>query len=759
MALIGRRTMRDAANAAQSRLERARSERPGPAGAGGVSRLALIAALIASAPAAAQTPAPEPESNAPTLTQQLRQRISNRGQNELATLEADQIDYDPNSEIVRASGDVRVYYEDRELRADELIYNGGKDEIVASGDVQLINPDGSVVAADGASFDSELKNGIIRSARAVLSDGKARMAAVEARREGGRYTTLSKVVFSPCKVCQEDPNPLWRIRARRIVQDEETRDIYYEDATFEVLGTPVAYLPFFSHADPSVKRRSGVLAPHYLSSDALGQALKIPYFLALAPNRDLTITPFLATEENPVLEGEYRAWESYGKFNLAGSATVSDDDAQDGFRGHFDGDGEFELGGDVFAGYDAYFASDDTYLRRYGYSSVDRTTSRLYAEKFGEQGFASAEGVYFQSFREDEFAGTIPLVLPSLEAEQSFAAPMVGGDLTFSAGGLSIRRTEGRDMSRITGEARWDRVATTEVGVVFDLGASVRGDAYYVQDDPAYDEEFVGRVLPLASLETSYPLGMSTENASHVVSPIVSLVYAPYGGNPEEIPNEDSLDAELDELSIFSESRFPGLDRWEEGPRATAGLRYQRLAMDDGPDVEAMIGQSYRLKDTNQFGSGSGLEDAVSDVVGSWQVSFDEIGVADNLSFGHRFRISDSLSFGRNEAYASTELFDRARLTGAYVFLNADPAAGALDDRSEATASAEIDLTQYWTVLGAARRDLEQDRFVNAGGGVRYSDECLEVDFSVNRRFNSVEDAPASTNFGLSLRLKSIDAN
>lgn len=726
---------------------------------------ACLATAIAAASLTGFTPIAavaqsEVESRAPTLNQQIRQRLGTRADaDEVATLEADRIDYDPNTEVVTASGDVRVFYGDRVLRANRITYDGVRDEIDASGDVQLINPDGSVLEGDKVAFDSALENGLIQGARAVLSDGKARLAAVEGRRVEGRFTTLSKAVFSPCKVCEDNPTPLWRIRARRIIQDAEKRDIVYEDATFEVFGVPVGYLPFFSHADPSVKRRTGFLTPEYLQTDTLGHGVKTPYFIAFGPSRDLTITPFAMTEELPVLELEYRAWEKFGKFKIGGSGTHSDDDLERGFRGHVIGDGAFDLGADVIAGYDVFFASDDTYLRRYRYSSVDRTTSRLFVERFGVQGFAAAEGVYYQSFREDEFTGDIPLVLPNIDFEQSFDSPIFGGDVTLGANALVLSRDVGRDVNRLSGELRWDRIATTSLGVVFDLSASVRADAYYVADDPAFDEEFVGRVLPLASLEASYPLGLSTETADHVVSPIASFVYTPYGGNPDEIPNEDSQDAEYDELSIFAENRFAGLDRWEEGPRATAGLRYQRLSRNGGPNVEATIGQSYRLRDTNRFSDRSGLDGEVSDLVGSWQVSFNNASFGKNLTLGHRFRATDKFNFARNEAYAEADLFDRMKFSGGYVFLDADPEAGAPDDRSELHGAAEFDITDYWSVLGGARRDLESSRFVTANGGLRYADECIELDFAVSRRFNSVEDAPASTNFGFTVRLKSIDAN
>ena len=65
----------------------------------------------------------------------------------------------------------------------------------------------------------------------------------------------------------------------------------YQDAFFEIFGQPVFYLPYFQTPDPSVKRKSGFLSPIYGNSSTLGYITGIPYYFALAPNDDFTVTP------------------------------------------------------------------------------------------------------------------------------------------------------------------------------------------------------------------------------------------------------------------------------------------------------------------------------------------------------------------------------------------------------------------------------------------------------------------------------------
>ena len=84
----------------------------------------------------------------------------------------------------------------------------------------------------------------------------ARLAANGARRTEGELNEFSRIVYSTCNLCAKDPTkpPLWQIRALSAVQDLEHKKIEYTDAVMEMYGVPVAYMPYFWQADPSVKR-------------------------------------------------------------------------------------------------------------------------------------------------------------------------------------------------------------------------------------------------------------------------------------------------------------------------------------------------------------------------------------------------------------------------------------------------------------------------------------------------------------------------
>jgi LPS-assembly protein len=341
-------------------------------------------------------------------------------------LEADEIIVDRPANTARAIGNVRITYGDRVLKASQIEYDLDNNRIKADGLITIINSDGTTFQATEAQLDDDLSDGLIRGARAMLSNS-GRVAAVAAQRQDGNKTLLSKAVYSPCKVCEESPDPLWQVRASKMVHDETERDYVYKDVYFDVLGYPVAYLPYFRHPDETVEKRSGFLPPTIGGGSSLGYFVQVPYFIDIAPNRDITLAPIVATDESPVLAGELRGLETFGRYVLDGSLSYGDVDGKEQLRGHIFADGIFDLGQGWATGFDINRASDDVYLRKYNITDIDRLNSRIFAEKYTDSGFFAANSYAFQSFREDEFSGEIPLILPEFDAEHTMAVPYIGG--------------------------------------------------------------------------------------------------------------------------------------------------------------------------------------------------------------------------------------------------------------------------------------------------------------------------------------------
>lgn len=706
---------------------------PRRAGAGGAVLLALLSCAFSAPDARAQ--------DFGALSGEI-------DENQPVALIADEVTFDSETGIVTARGSVEIYHGDRTLTADMISYDTNRNLFSAEGDIALRDQAGVVIYADVAELDGELKDGLARGARAVLSDG-SRMSAVAAHRIDGQTNALSKAVFSSCAVCAEDPEPLWQIRARRVVHDQVQKEIFYEDAVFEVEGVPVFWLPYFSHADPSVVRRSGFLTPKFQSSTTYGYGVKTPYHFVLGPDRDLTLTPFIMTNDGLIMEGEYRAVKETGFYAFEGSAHVNDYDGEEQFRGHLFGHALFDAPFGFEYGADVALSTDDAYLRRFDFTDEDRLTTELFLRRYQNDGFASVSGLYFQSNREDEPQSEVPVVLPEFELQQRFDAPYVGGDLFANSSVLALARDDGRDVLRFSGGLDWERGLVSKTGFAFRGFAESRFDYYKFDGDPTVEESDAVRLLGLAGVEVSYPLVRHGDRNTQILEPIAQFIFSHEGGNPDEVPNEDSQDISFDETNLFSTSRSPGLDLWEEGPRMNLGWRYELLS-EAGLDLSASAGRVLRFEEASEFPDASGLSGSQSDYVAAWSLAYGE-----NFNFTNRFRLSDDFELARNEILAELD-YGRWRADGSYVFFESDADADIVEDRQEFAFDGKVDLTPSWTLSAGFRFDAEQGDFLRVDSGLVYRNECIEVDFGLGRRFTDTEGAPAATSVGLEVRLLSV---
>jgi len=676
---------------------------------------------------------------------------------------ADSLTHDQELGTVQASGNVEISSGDRILRADSVSYNQRTEVVSASGNVAILEPTGEVLFVDYAELGDGLKSGFVKSLRLLMTDS-SRFAAADAQRQGGNITRMSRAVYSACDLCPDNPErpPLWQIKAIEVVHNQTAQRIDYKDAFLEVYGVPVMYLPFFSHPDPTVKAKTGLLAPRYGTSTELGGRIDLPYYIRFSDHADATITPTITTKEGLILAGEYREKTRTGFWNLDASVTRADErDALNSktggteVRGHAYAKGEFQLDPVWRWGIDARRTSDDTYLRRYNISSTDNLTSNLYLEGFNGSHYAAANAYAFQGLRETDDPGETPVVLPSLEFSWVGQPNHRGDRYAFDANLLSLYRTDGQDTRRLSLTGNWQRPVITEGGSLLNFSALLRGDGYHVSSMPdastpgTTDDGFRGRMLTQAAVDWRLPFVRQDGSVRQVIEPMAMAVISPYGGNPTGIPNEDSLSFEFDDTNLLSRNRFPGLDKWEGGPRVNLGLKTGVYGASGGYTT-AMIGQSWRLKADSTFGDRTGLENKRSDYVARVMVSPSKY-----VDYIHRLRLDrDSLSVRRNEFDLSLGP-DAWRFNVGYLNLSQELSANNLSSREELRLSANAELSKFWSTSAHARRDLSSDGgSISHGIGLTYEDECVIFTSEYDRTFTVDRDVRPASTFYFKIRLK-----
>ena len=693
---------------------------------------------------------------------------------------ADTLTYDQDSDIVTASGEVRMNREGYHLSADAVTWNRVTGEVRAEGNVRVISPAGDVAYGDSVQLEENLRDGLVENLLLVLEDG-GRLAATQARREQG-LTILDRAAYTPCAVVDADGcprNPTWQINAVRVVHDPVRHRITYQGASLNLFGMPVLALPGLSHPDGSQGGGSGLLVPEVRINRRNGVEVSVPYYLRIARNRDATITPHIYTDVLPMLEAEYRELTSLGAFQLRGYATHGSrlgidpvDPTQDrnrGFRAYFEGNGRFQLDPNWSVTASGRYVTDRTFLRRYDISRDDRLRSVVDAERIGRTSYISIAGWAFQGLRSTDISGLQPVALPALDARWRLPDPWLGGRFELQANTLSILRPEGQDSQRAFVRAEWERRRITGLGQELVLTAYARGDLYHVNESLLTpiafyrgEEGWNGRFIGALAADLRWPLVGPFMGGTQRLTPRFQLVASPPTPNLD-IPNEDARAVDLEDSNLFALNRFPGYDRWEDGVRATYGADW---AVDlPGIAFRTNIGQSYRLSRLNEIlPPGTGLTDRFSDFVGR-----SSLRVGRNISFVHRFRVDkDNFAVRRNEIDATVGGTETYATVG-YLRLNRniDPMLEDLRDREEIRVGGRWRFARYWSVFGSAVVDLtnlDEDPLSDADGfepvrhrlGFLYDDDCIELGVTWRRDYETTGDARRGNTFLIRVALKNL---
>ena len=664
----------------------------------------------------------------------------------LASLVADSVVVDPKGRII-ADGNVVVYFDGTRLRADRIVYDRQTDTLSVDGDIVLRDASGDVFTADGATLNGDLQDGLLTSARLVL-DQQLQLAAAQIARVDDRYTTLRRVVASSCQVCAKNPTPLWEIRASRVVHDTIERQLYFDGAQFRLAGVPVLYVPRLRLPDPSLERASGLLIPELRTSSDLGTGIQLPYFIALGPHADATLTPYLSASTT-TLEFEYRQEIKNGRLTFEGAAT--NDDTLGG-RGYFFANGRYRLPRGFIATGQLEFVSDAGYLFQYDYSSKDRLTNELALDRVRDKDLFRASITEFRTLREQEIPirDTLPDRFVEVSYERDLADAYFGGRALLRFDSAALNRPSssdilGRDVSRIGAGLEWSRRSIFDAGLVLDTEAAMRVDAYNIGQDSTFERNTF-RAAPRAATELRWPhTRMTASGATEVVEPILRLDFANVTGNA--VPLEDSRIIEFDEANLFAPTRFPGIDGIEDGTRAAIGVNWHRTSA-DGWTANLAFGRVASLDGTLQF---SDTADGLDADQSEWLFA-GQLALHDRLWLSSRSLFDDNVAFTLNETRVDWQA-ERAGISSSYLFAQPEPAEGRTDKLSEWAVEGVLDLNDNWTASADWRYDFNEGRAARAGIGLDYETDCIRIDLSVTRRYATSTSVTPTTDFGFRVSL------
>ncbi|MBA86023.1 MAG: organic solvent tolerance protein [Rhodobacteraceae bacterium] len=677
-----------------------------------------------------------------------------------AVLVADSLSLSGRTRLI-AQGHVEVMHGNARLKAARIEYDRTKDQLIITGPITLTEGEDTVILAGSGELDSKLENGILRGARMVFEQ-QVQLAANQINRIGGRYTQLYKVAATSCQVCNSNTPPVWQIRAQRTIHDQQERQLYFENAQLRLLDVPVMWLPRMRLPDPTLERASGFLIPSLKQSSELGLGIRIPYFIKIGDHKDLTLTPYLSAETT-TLEWRYRQAFRTGRIEFEGALT--DDTLLPGEqRGYVFADGLFDLPQDYKLSFGIEAVTDRAYLLDYLYSEKDRLKSEIAVTRVKRDEYRRAALVSFQTLREGEDNSTIPTIIGDLEYERRLFPARLGGELRLNLASHAHYRYsdlatdgpdsdiwgDGRDVSRAEMSAQWLRSWSFGPGIQAEFMAGASVDAYTVRQDAvaAINNEVL--LTPQTALTLRWPwLKTGRGGTVHVVEPVLMMGWV--GGDGLDIPNDESTRVEFDEGNLLSLSHFPAPDRRARGAAAAIGLNWTRTAA-SGWGSTLTLGQVLREDEDAAFSQTSGLSGTRSDLLVAAQLRNDK-----GLNLTARALMGSGADLHKAEARASWQT-SKSGFGLSYVWLGAD----ADEDRANTVSEWSLDgyhrFSRHWSGTANWRYDVADRRATEAALGLRYMNECIEVNMSLSRRFTSSTIVDPSTNFGFTVGLRGFSA-
>lgn len=633
------------------------------------------------------------------------------------TLTADKIEYDVKTKSISTSGKSVVTTTDGNKATFSNTFISNNMQSISGKDIELWLGDNVYVSSKTLSRDGDL--------------------------------TISKdAVFTACYNCDKIGNA-WEIHADTITQNNKEHMLYFDNSVLWIYNiAPIFWLPYYSMPDPSVKYKTGFLAPDFQSTNNMGTRINIPVYIALSDTHDLTATLSYLTSENPLFQLEHRLNIEHGEFRTNGSFTHNRKGRDRWAIFH---DDVFELGEYARASVFLERASDKTYLQKYGFeNSKPYLDSGAKVELFGQSSYVVADAHIFQDLSSDEMlqSGNITKIsgdiLPNIRGTYQTDPFFYETYALFNADVLGVAG-DNTSMQRLIGDARIVSPWTLWGGNRITLSLDTRYDLYNFDTNMLVDgTEFSGvksRFLPSGYIEWGLPLFNPDENWTHVIEPRARLTVMRNIDNDVFMEHNDSAGALLSDATLFSDKRFSGYDLWENGTFADYGVQWS--AFNTNNRISIFAGQSYDFTERADTDINSGFHKGQSDYVG--RIEYNNSKWVDLRS---RFRLDrDNLSLKHLETDARIGT-NRNYINIGHIWTQQFVDLQTRDDNiNELTAGVGVSITDRISLRFNSIYNATLNAFQQHSGGIFYNHPCYYLSLSYKRDNAIKEDYVGNTTF------------
>ncbi|ABI55554.1 LPS-assembly protein LptD [Alkalilimnicola ehrlichii MLHE-1] len=517
-----------------------------------------------------------------------------------ATVDADAIYYDGAAGRYRFRGDVLMQRLDQRLRSEEVRYDH------ASGRVDLPFPfvyEEAGLALTGESGWLQLREdrGEVVAGEFMLDERNIRGRAERLELADAQRSRYEDVGYTTCRPGNED----WWLQARELELDREEGLGTARHAWFTFLNVPLFYTPWITFPIDD-RRRTGLLAPGFATSDRHGTDITVPVYWNIAPNYDATLVPRWIERRGALLGGEFRYLQEAFSGELYGEYLPNDSLARDDrWLLGIDHRGRLPRGWRYDA--DINRASDGDYLRDFGSGLLETSSSHLQSRgrlrnRWNDWAVA-AEVQHWQTL-DDDLRNPYRRE-PRLTAD--YQGPFRAGQPRYRLNTEYTRfALPDTDADRPEGE-RMDIAPRVEWRLHRPWGyltpaAALRHTQYRLDDPvPGADDRSPRRTVPTFSVDSGLffdrPFDWDGRPMVQTLEPRVFYVYTPER-RQDDLPVFDTSRRDFFFDGLFREDRFSGADRVGDADQVTVALTTRFVDLGGGREwLRASLGQIHYRRD------------------------------------------------------------------------------------------------------------------------------------------------------------------
>ena len=446
-------------------------------------------------------------------------------------------------------------------------------------------------------------------------------------------TTVEKGTFTFCK--KREKCPPWEMTAEEIRHDKQKKTINYKNASLKIYDQKVFYFPKFFHPDPTVKRQTGFLIPKLQDNSSSGTSLNLPYFFAVAENKDITISPRFFFNDKFLLQSELRQ-KNKKSFHLADiSQYISSDNNS---KGHFfyDFNKKYETKNfdDIDLNIELQQVTDDTYLKAF------KIESPIIKDKTNLKNFLSLD-----FYRENLSVNTSFDVYEDLSKSDSDKFEYVPNfsftniiNNNYSINSLGYYKNYNTNIRETVLINNFNFQSTPKYfdnGVVNEKKFLLKNVNSKGKNSKNFESNNSYTLMPTLQSAYTFPLEKDTDKFKNILTPKFSLKLSP--DYTKDIRNRD--DGQIDYSNIYDLDRL-GIEEANEGG-ISAAYGYEFTKIDKSTLAQKMkfgFANNLRLSENKDLPFHTNLGDKVSDFVGIFEYSSE-----DNFKLDYNFSLKDNL--------------------------------------------------------------------------------------------------------------------